>query len=141
MSLSRDEAREVAAIAIALVIGLRILAGAFQVLDELGGAYDLRSLLGRFLAPVGSTLGMLTLALALLVVLSPSGSIDRRTQKGARQIAAVVSVLGVMSVLNSLVFGFGGFVGRFWFSAINGFAALLLGVAAWWILTQFDDSR
>ena len=141
MSLSRDEAREVAAIAIALVIGLRILAGVFQALDELGGAFDARSLLGRFLAPVGSTLGILTLALALLVVLSPNGSIERRTYVTAQRIAAVVSILGVLSVLNSLVFGFGGFVGRVWFTSINGFAALLLGSAAWWILTQFDGDR
>ncbi len=141
MSLSRDEAREVAAVAIALVIGLRILAGVFQVLDELSGAWDARSLLGRFLAPVGSTLGILTLALALLVVLSPSGSIERRTFNGARQISAIVTVLGLLSVLNSLVFGFSAFLSRVWFTAINGFAALLLGAAAWWILQNFDPSR
>ncbi len=142
MSLSRDEAREVAAVAIGLTIVLRWVAGVFQAIDEVGGGqWTVRSLLGRFLAPVGATMGMLTLALALLIVLSPTGSIEKRTFKFAEWLAAACAGFGVVSVLNSLVFGFGGIIGRIWFASLNGFAAVILGAAAWWILTSFDSNR
>lgn len=141
MSLSRDEAREVAAVAIAFTIVLRWIAGVFQAIDELTGQFTLRSVLGRFTAPVGATMGMLTLALALLIVLSPAGSIEKRTFKFAEWLGAACAVFGVLSVLNSLVFGFGSIIGRVWFAALNGFAAVILGAAAWWILSSFDAER
>lgn len=141
MSLSRDEAREIAAVAIGLTIALRFGAGVFQVIDELSGAWTFRSLLGRFLAPVGATMGILMLGLALLVVLSPVGSMEMRTFKWTKSLGAAVAVFGTISVLNSLVFGQGSIVSRIWFSAINGFAAMLLGAAAWWILANFDSDR
>lgn len=86
-------------------------------------------------------MGMLTLALALLIVLSPSGSIEKRTFKFAEWLAAACAGLGVVSVLNSLVFGFGSIVGRIWFASLNGFAAVILGAAAWWMLNSFDPNR
>lgn len=142
MSLSRDEAREVGAIAIGLTIALRWIAGVFQAFDEVtGGQWTFRSLLGRFLAPVGATMGMLTLALALLIVLSPNGSIDKRTFRFGEWLAVGCAGFGVISVLNSLVFGFGSVIGRIWFAALNGFAAVILGAAAWWILANFDPNR
>ncbi len=141
MSLSRDEAREVAAVAIGLTIALRWIAGVFQAIDEIGGQWTVRSVLGRFLAPVGATMGMLTLALALLIVLSPTGSIEKRTFTFAEWLAAACAGLGVVSVLNSLVFGFGSAIGRIWFAALNGFAAVILGAAAWWILSNFESRR
>ena len=48
---------------------------------------------------------------------------------------------GIISVLNSLVFGFGSVIGRIWFASLNGFAAVVLGAAAWWILNSFDPNR
>ncbi len=140
-SLSRDEAREVGAVAVGLTIALRLVAGVFQVVEELGAQWTFRSLLGRFLAPVGATMGMLMLALALLIVLSPSGSIERRTFRWATTLAAVVSVLGVLSVLNAITTGFGSVASRIGFTSINGAAALVLGAAAWWILKNFNPDR
>ena len=141
MKLSRDEAREVAAIAIGLTIALRVGAGVFQMLEELSGEWSSRSLLSRFLAPVGSTMGILALALALLLVLSPTGSIEQRAFSWARPVAGVVAVLGAVSALNGITSGFGSVMSRIWFAAINGFAALVLGAAAWWILSNFDPDR
>ncbi len=141
MRLSRDEAREVAAVAIALAIGLRVASGVVQVIDELDRGWTWRSLLGRFLAPIGSTIGMLTLALVLLLVLSPRGAITPTLFTWGRRIALVVFALGATSTLNSLTTGLGSFVNRLWFALINGFAATVLAGAAWWILANFDADR
>ena len=141
MSLSRDEAREVAAVAIALTIVLRWISGLFQAIEELLGPFTVRSVFGRFISTVGATMGILTLALALLIVLSPAGSIDRRTFKFAEWLGAACAGFGVLSVLNGLVFGAGSLIGRIWFALFNGFAAVILGAAAWWILSSFDAER
>ena len=141
MSLSRDEAREVAAVALGLTIVFRLIAGIFQVIDELSAAWTFRSLLGRFLAPVGATMGILMLALALLIVLSPTGSIERRTFSWATRLAATVAILGGVSLLNGITTDVGSFINRIPFTLINGAAAVVLGAAAWWILKNFDSAR
>ena len=140
MGISRDEAREIAVVAIMLTIGLRLTAGIFQVFDELSRAWTWRSALGRFLAPVGSTLGMLSLALGLLFALSPTGSISMRSTRLAALLTGCVAVLGAVSVVNGLA-GAGTVYGRIWFSLINGAAAAVLGGASWWILRNLDPAR
>lgn len=140
MGLSRDEAREVAAVALMLTMSLRLLAGVFQVLDELSRAWTFQSVLGRFLAPVGSTLGILGLALALLFVLSPPGSISMRSGWLAKALCGLVGILGAVSVLNGLI-GVGTLAGRIWFTLINGASAAVLGSAAFLILLKFDPDR
>lgn len=141
MSLSRDEAREIAALALGLVISLRIGAGVLQAIEELSGPWTAESVFGRFLAPVGSTMGMLTLALTLLLVLSPRGSIELRAFKGAKWLALIVAILGVASVFNSLALSPSSLANRLWFSAINGSSAAVLGASSYWILMRFDTNR
>ena len=141
MKVSRDEAREVAAVALALTIGLRILSGVVQVIDELNRGWTWGSLAGRFLAPVGSTMGLLTLALVMLLVLSPNGSVSPAVFRATRYITVVVAVLGALSVVNSLTAGLGSVASRLWFVLLNGSAAAVLGGAAWWIITRFDPDR
>ncbi len=141
MSLSRDEAREIAAFAIGLVLVLRIGAGVFQAIEEVGGPWTAQSVFGRFLAPVGSTMGMLALALTLLLVLSPSGSIALSIFRWARWLAFAVALLGAASVFNTLIFSAGGIANRLWFSAINGSSAAVLGAGSWWILARFNTDR
>jgi len=140
VSLSRDEAREIAVVAVILTIVLRLLAGVFQVVDELSRAWTWQSALGRFLAPVGSTMGMLSLALALLLVLSPRGSISMRVRGGAVVLTGFVATLGAISVINGLT-GFGPIAARLWFTMLNGASAAVLGAAACWILLNHDDQR
>ncbi len=111
------------------------------MVDELSRGWTWRSLLGRFLAPVGSTMGLLVLALVLLIVLSPKGSVSNPLFRTARIQSLLVFALGSVSVLNSLSSGFGSFVSRLWFSLINGFAAVVLAGAAYWIIANFDPDR
>lgn len=141
MSLSRDEAREIAAIALMLTMGLRLLAGVVQVIEEAQRDYDWRSLLGRLLAPVGSTLGILSLALALLLVLSPPGSISMRSTRFSTNLVGFIAFLGGVSVINGLTTDSASWSGSLSFVLINGFAAAILAGAAWWILTNFDAQR
>lgn len=141
MRLSRDEAREVAVTALLLTIGFRLLAGVFQVIEELQHEYTTRSVIGRLLAPVGSTIGILSLAAVLLVALSPTGSIGRGVQVATERVVGLVMLMGAASVLNSLTSGFGGLANRLWFTMINGVAALVLSAAGWWILRNLDPDR
>ena len=141
MRLSRDEAREIAATALMLVIGLRLLAGVFQMVDELSRSWTWSSLLGRLLAPVGSTLGLFALGLTLVLVLSPSGSISMGANRVATVLVGAVAGLGALSVVNGLVQGGGGIGGRLSFVLLNGSAAAVLGGAAWWILKNFEPER
>ena len=141
MRISRDEAREIAAVALGLAIVVRILAGVVQVLDELDRGWTYRSLLGRLLAPIGSTVGILTLSLVLLIVLSPPGSVSAQLFRGTRTLALVVLGLGCVSVISSLTSGLGSFINRLWFSMINGCAAVILAGAAWWIISRFESDR
>ena len=141
MGLSRDEAREIAAIALLLTMGLRLLAGVFQLVEEAQRSHDWRSLLGRFLAPVGSTLGVLALALALLLVLSPPGSISMRSTRLSTNLVGLIAFLGGVSVVNGLTTESASWSSSLSFVLINGFAAATLAGAAWWILTNFDAGR
>lgn len=141
MRISRDEAREIAITALLLAVALRIGSGVVQGVEEVGREWTLRSLLGRVFAPIGSTIGIMTLGLALLAALSPSGSVSTRLLGVARAATAVVAVLGVAAALNSLTAGFSGWAGRLWFSMMNGLTAAVLAGAAWWILTNLDADR
>lgn len=141
VSLSRDEAREIAVTALLLAIGMRLLAGLLQFFEELGRDNTWRSLLGRFLAPVGTTMGMLALGVALLLVLSPTGSISMKSSRLSTNVVGLVAVLGAISVINGLTSGLGSAVNRLWSVLIDGFGAAILGGAAWWILKNFDDRR
>jgi type IV secretory pathway VirB2 component (pilin) len=141
MRLSRDEAREIAVTAVLLTIGFRILAGVLQAAEELQREWTGRSVLGRFLAPVGSTLGMLSLAVVMVIVLSPTGSIGGSLRTATERVVGLVMLLGAASTLNSLTSGFGGVANQLWFTMINGVAALILAGAGWWILRNFDPDR
>ncbi len=140
MSLSRDEAREIAATALLLAIGLRFLSGLLQVADEFDRGWTTGTLIERFVSPVGSTSGLLVLALALLLVLSPTGSISMRINTLALGFALLTIAFGAVSVLSDLVVG-GTTVGRLALSMRNGGAAFVLGGAAWWILRNFEPNR
>lgn len=141
MSLSRDEAREIAATAIILTLLLRIASGLLRVIDELDGAWDTRSLLGRFLAPIGATPGVLALALALLIILSPRGAISSRIHRFAESVVGAVAILGGLALLNSVVWGLNDALNSVASAMANGSAAMVLGAAAWWMLSNFDPER
>jgi len=140
MRVSRDEAREVAIVALLLVAGLRVISGVVQLVEELDRSYTWESLAGRFLAPVGSTLGIFVFAAAMLAALSPSGSVSGTLMSRTRDASGLVGILGVASSLLSLTTGFSA-TGRVWFALINGFAAIVLGFAGWWILRNLDPER
>lgn len=141
MSISRDEAREIAIVGLLATIGLRVGAGVLQLLDDIGQNATLRSLSGRLFAPIGSTVGILALGAVLLVVLSPSGSITPAVVKATRRSAAAVAALGVAAAFHTLALGYSDVLSRMWFAMINGLAAAVLGSTAWWILRNFDADR
>ena len=141
MRISRDEAREIAITALLLAVALRIGSGLLQGLEEVGRDWTTRSLLGRIFAPIGSTIGIMTLGLALLTALSPSGSVSTRLFNLARVSAAVVAALGLAAASNGLTEGFGEWTNRLWFAMTNGMTAAVLGGAAWWILANLDQDR
>ncbi|MEM9565015.1 MAG: hypothetical protein AAGA93_20495 [Actinomycetota bacterium] len=139
--VSRDEAREVAIVALLMTLVLRLGAGVLQAVDELNGPTETRELLVRLFAQVGSTVGILTLGCVLIVVLSPRGSVSTGTADLVRRVAATVTVLGLLGALNTLTLPFTPMLGRLWLSMINGLAAATLAGAGYWILRNFDDER
>ncbi|MEM7273935.1 MAG: hypothetical protein AAF547_12695 [Actinomycetota bacterium] len=141
MSISRDEAREIAILGLLVTAALRALAGVFQVLDELDGPWTVRSLLSRFFTPIGSTIGMLILAAVLIVVLSPSGSITDGVRTLTRRAAAIVLGLGLGASFNSLALSYSTTLAKIWFALINGIAAATLAGTAYWIIRNFDGER
>ena len=141
MSISRDEARELAVIGLLVAIGLRIGAGLLQTIDELAGPTDTNNVLSRFFAQIGSTVGILTLGAVLLVVLSPSGSITTGIGQLCRRVAGGVTVLGLAGAFHTLTLSYNSALGRIWFAMINGLAAATLAGTGWWILRHFDQDR
>lgn len=141
MGVSRDEAREIAVIGLLVALGLRVGAGLLQTIDELSGPTNTRNVLSRFFAQIGSTVGILTLAAVMLVVLSPTGSITRGVSDLCRRVAAWVTVLGLAGAFHTLTLSYNSTLGRLWFAMINGLAAATLAGTGWWILRNFDESR
>ena len=141
MGISRDEAREIAVIGLLAALGLRIAAGLLQTIDELAGPTDARNVLSRFFAQIGSTVGILTLAAVLLVVLSPRGAITPGIARLCQRVAAGVAVLGVAGAFHTLTLSYNSALGRLWFAMINGLAAATLAGTGWWILRNLDDER
>lgn len=141
MSVSRDEAREIAITALLLVTVLRLASGLVQVYEEASREWTASSLVGRLVAPVGSTAGILVLAASMIAVLSPAGSVTAKVRSSCKWVALLVAALGSLSVFNSFAFGPSDVSTRIWFAMINGFAATLLGGAAWWILHSLDPNR
>lgn len=141
MTISRDEAREIAIVGLLVTIGLRIGAGLFQLIDELDAQWTVRSLLGRFFAPIGSTVGILALGAVLLIVLSPSGSITSGVVTATRRAAATVATLGIAASFHTLALSYSQILSKLWFAMINGLAAATLGCTAYWILKNFDADR
>ncbi len=141
MSISRDEARELAVVGLLLTAGLRIGAGVFQAIEELTGAWTFGSMLDRFFAPAGSTLGFATLGAVLLVVLSPAGSIRPWAFAVTRRLAAIVLMIGIGASVHTIAFGLATPLTRIWFSMINGLAATALAGTAFWIIRNFDPER
>lgn len=127
--------------ALLLVVGLRMLSGLVQLIEELGREYTISSALGRFLAPVGSTMGILVFGASLLGVLSPTGSVDPRLKSTVATAAAIVAVLGVVSVVNSFSLGFSVISSRIWFALIEPLAATMLGGTGWWLHRSLDPDR
>ena len=141
MRLSRDEAREIAATALMLSIGLRLLAGVFQVLDEIDRGWTWSSLLGRLVSPVTATLGLLTIALVLLLVLSPSGSISMRSNRVTLALTSTVTMLAVAGVFNEFVFSLGTWQQRLSRVSQELLIATLLAGTGWFLLRNFDSER
>lgn len=124
-----------------LAIGLRLLAGVFQLLDELDRGFTASSLLGRFVSPITATIGLLTIGLALLLVLSPPGSISMRSNRVATALVGFVAALGVLGVLNEFVYTLGTWQQRFARVSQEILIATLLSATAWWILSNFNADR
>lgn len=141
MSVSRDETREIVAVALMLAIGLRILSGVFQVLDELDRRWTWSSLVGRLVSPITATVGLLCIGLVLLLVLSPAGSISMRSNRIARGLTATVTVLGVLSVFNVFVFRLGTWQQQFGRLSQELLIATLLAGTGWFLLRNFDSGR
>ena len=141
MAWSRDEVREIAAVALMLSLALRLLAGVFQVFDEIDRGWTWSSLLGRMVSPVTATLGLLSMALVLLLVLSPAGSISMRANRIALPLTATVAVLGVAGVLNEFVFSLGTWQQRFGRVSQELLIATLLAGTGHFILRNFDPDR
>ena len=141
MSISRDEARELAVIGLLVALGLRIGAGLLQTFDELSGPTDTRNVFSRFFAQIGSTVGILTLAAVMLVVLSPTGSITKGLSALCRRVAAGVALLGLSGAFYTMTLSYNSTLGRIWFAMINGLAAATLAGTGWWILRDFDEDR
>ena len=141
MTISRDEAREIAIVALLVTIGMRIGAGVFQVIDDLGHQSDLRALTGRLFTPIGSTIGIMTLGAMLLVVLSPAGSVTTGVVTATRRIAGLVAAMGIGASFHTIVLGYSQLLAKLWFAMINGLAAATLGAAAYWVLRNFDGNR
>lgn len=141
MSISRDEARELAIIGLLVTLGLRIGAGMLQTIDELTRTTTVTNVLSRFFAQIGSTVGILTLAAVLIVALSPSGSVTTAVSVLCRRVAGVVTILGLASAFHTLTLSYNSALGRIWLAMINGLAAATLAGTGWWILRDFDEDR
>ena len=141
MRLSRDEAREIAAVALMIAVVLRFVSGFVRWLDELSIGGGGGTLISTTFEPVGSTMALFTLGLALLIVLSPAGAISMRVTKPATVLAGFVSVAAVIVILNRLVAGGGSVLGRIWFTMLDKFPALILAGAAFLMLRNYDAER
>jgi len=141
MRLSRDEAREVAITALLLAVGVRVVAGLLQAGKEWSDGGTPRTILSQGLAPISITVGVLVLLAALLVVLSPRGSVGHGLQGWTAQVSAFVLFLGSVALLNGVIPGPGGILNRLPFALMQGGAAATLAGAAWWILINFDPDR
>lgn len=141
MSISRDEARELAIIGLLLTAALRAGAGVFQAIEELTGAWTFGSVLDRFFAPAGGTLGFATLGAVLIVVLSPPGSVRPWAATVCRRFALVATAIGIGASIHTLAFGLAPTLTRIWFSMINGLAATALAGTAFLIIRNFDPER
>ncbi len=141
MRLSRDEAREITAVALMLAIGLRAVSGLVRWLDDLDSGGGLGTFVSTAFEPVGSTMAILTLGLALLVALSPAGAISMKVRKPATITAALVTAGSTVVILNRLIAGGGSVLGRLWFTLLDKFPALVLAGAALFILRNYDSER
>lgn len=127
--------------ALFLTAGFRALSGVVQLIEELDRQWTYSSALGRLLAPIGSTMGILVFGAALIGVLSPSGSVDGRLVRTAGAAAGIVAMLGVVSVANGFSNGFSEVLSRVWFSLLEPLAATLLGGTGWWLVRNLDSRR
>ncbi len=140
VDISRDDAREVATVALLLAAGFRIGAGFFKAIQEASGVHTWQSVLGQFLVPVGSSLGLMAIAAVLLVVLSPNGSITPQLYRVTRLVALIVMVLGAGSTVYSLT-NQATLLTGLWISLMNGMSATTLGGGGWWIMRHFNSER
>lgn len=141
MSISRDEAREIAIIGLLAMAAVRAGAGIVQLLDELDGQFTLRSLADRLFAPIGASFGFAVLAAVLLAVLSPTGSVTIGIQKLVRKAALVALVLALGAAINTLTIGRPSFLTQLWIAMINGLSATVLTGTGYWIIRNFDSER
>lgn len=141
MGLSRDEAREIAATALMLAIGLRWLSGLVRWFDERRIGADSGTFITTVFEPVGTAMGLLTLGLALLIVLSPNGAISTRVRTAATWTATAVVAGTVVVIINRLIVGGSSILGRVWFTLFDKVPALILAGAALTILRNLDGDR
>ena len=111
------------------------------MLDEIDRGWTWSSLLGRMVSPVTATLGLLCMALVLLLVLSPTGSISMRSNRVATALTATVAILGVAGVFNEFVFSLGTWQQRFGRVSQELLIATLLAGTGWFLLKNFDPER
>ena len=86
-------------------------------------------------------MGLLTLGLALLIVLSPNGAISTRVRTAATWTATAVVAGTVVVIINRLIVGGSSILGRVWFTLFDKVPALILAGAALTILRNLDGDR
>lgn len=141
MSVSRDEAREVAIIALVGTIGLRLGAALLQAFNELSNQAPMRAVLARFFAPIGPIVGLLALSAVLVVILSPRGSVTSGMRDLCRRMAGLVGLLGALGAFHTLAFGFSELVTRLELVMTTGLAAAVLAGTGWWLMRNLDGDR
>ena len=124
-----------------LAVGMRFLSGFVRWLDDLSNGGGIGTFLSTAFEPVGSTMSIFVLGLALLIVLSPAGAISMKVRKPATIMAGTVTAVATIVILNRLIAGGGSVLGRIWFTMLDKFPALILAAAAFVILRNHDPER
>lgn len=124
-----------------LAIAVRFFSGIVRAISEVRGGGNFTTTLTTFLEPAGSTMGVLAIGLALLIVFAPPGAISMKIYNPALFTTGLVVVLATGSILVRITAGGGDFIDRLWFVLFDKAPALILGGAAWWTLKNFDSNR
>lgn len=124
-----------------LAIAVRFVSGIVRAIDEATDGGTFATTLTTLLAPAGTTMGILALGLALLIVFAPSGAVSREIYNPALLTAGLVVLLVTGSILVRVIAGADDFFERLAFVLFDRTPALILAGAAWWSLQNFDSKR